>query len=349
MSAIDVAALLLPVDDASPAGADLEYDPDVLEVMRLSEGSPERVMGDTTVPAEEPDWRQVQAMSEALLLRSKDFRIALLLVRALIRTASLPGLLAGMQLLKGLIERYWDSAYPLLDAGDDNDPTERMNLLASLVDPNEVLGPLRDAPLIHSKVFGRLSLRDLEIAEGKAAPKPDQEPLPAASVDAAFMDCDLDELTSYTEAAAATLAEMRALEAALAELIERSQIPNLDAFRELVTTIEKTLRSHMDRREDLQPLDPDRKAPGVEQPTTKTSAGSSGAAPNRITSREDVVRVLDALCDYYRHNEPSSPVPLLLRRARRLATKDFLEIMHDLVPEALEKVAVIKGPDDDER
>jgi type VI secretion system protein ImpA len=55
------------------------------------------------------------------------------------------------------------------------------------------------------------------------------------------------------------------------------------------------------------------------------------------------------LCDYYRQNEPSSPVPLLLKRARRLATKDFVDIMRDLVPEAMDKVAVIKGPEEDDQ
>jgi type VI secretion system protein ImpA len=37
---------------------------------------------------------------------------------------------------------------------------------------------------------------------------------------------------------------------------------------------------------------------------------ASAALPGTITSREDVVRLLDRMCEYYERNEPSSPVPL---------------------------------------
>jgi len=37
---------------------------------------------------------------------------------------------------------------------------------------------------------------------------------------------------------------------------------------------------------------------------------------------------------------------LLLKRARRLVKMDFLAIMSDLAPEALDKITAIKGPDE---
>jgi type VI secretion system protein ImpA len=348
MPVIDVDSILKPVSPDSPAGPDLEYDPAVLEVMRLAEGTPERVMGGATVPAEEPDWRQVQAMCAEILVRSKDLRIAHLLLRALVRTASLPGLDAGIQLLIGLIERYWDSLYPALDPADDNDPTERMNLLASLTDPANMLSPLRDAPLLDSKVFGRLSLRDIEVAEGKARPKEGEQPLDPAAVNAAFMDCDLEQLAAYTKAASSALEQMRVLGESLAERIERSDIPNLDPFLELLGTIQATLQARLAERQPSGAVSEEADDVVAGDHPAPTPAGVGHHDPTRIGSREDVVRVLDALCEYYRRNEPSSPVPLLLQRARRLATKDFLDIMRDLVPEAMDKLASIKGPDTDE-
>lgn len=348
MAVIDLEALLAPVSDELPAGADLEYDPAVLEVLRLAEGTPERVMGGATVPAEEADWRQVQAQCTQILSRSKDLRIALLLLRALLRTSSLPGLYAGIQLMAGLIDRYWESLYPGLDPADDNDPTERMNLLASLTDPADMLAPMRDAPLLDSKVFGRLSFRDIEVAEGKARANADEQPLDPAAVNAAFLDCDLEQLAAYTKAASAALEQMRSLCDSLANLIDRAEIPNLDPFLELLSTIATTLQARLAERQ------PSGAAAGDAEPAASGEQSAPSPArvgqhdPTRIASREDVVRVLDALCEYYRRNEPSSPVPLLLQRARRLATKDFLDIMRDLVPEAMDKVAIIKGPDSNE-
>jgi type VI secretion system protein ImpA len=63
----------------------------------------------------------------------------------------------------------------------------------------------------------------------------------------------------------------------------------------------------------------------------------------QISSREDVLRALDRLCDYYECYEPSSPVPLLLKRARRLATGSFVDIVRDLAPDALSQIQQICG------
>jgi len=51
-----------------------------------------------------------------------------------------------------------------------------------------------------------------------------------------------------------------------------------------------------------------------------------------------MVRMLDKIYDYYARHEPSSPIPLLLRRARRSLVKDFMDIMQDLAPDALTQI-----------
>lgn len=350
MPVIDVNALLEPIATDMPAGADLEYDPAFLAVMRLADGTPERVMGDTIVPAEEPDWQKLQTACADLLLRSKDLRVGLLLLRALLQTTSLPGLQAGMQLLTGLIDRYWDNLYPALDTADNNDPTERINVLSTLVDPTIVITPLRDAPLLRSPTFGTLSLRDIELAEGKTRPASGVTPLDTASVHAAFMDCDLEELESYASAAASAAGQVRALSTSLGTHVQAVACPDFDALLALLSTIEATLRVRLNERR------PQDAAPDAESEALAPSVGSGhlsnaniaapSADPMRITSRDDVVRMLDALCAYYNRSEPSSPVPLLLKRARRLVKMDFLAIMSDLAPEALDKITAIKGPDE---
>ncbi len=81
--------------------------------------------------------------------------------------------------------------------------------------------------------------------------------------------------------------------------------------------------------------------------TEGAEAARAGAPPfaGVIRSREDVIRVLDSACEYLARHEPSSPVPLLLQRAKRLMVKDFLQIIQDLAPEAMNQVAKIGGID----
>lgn len=62
-----------------------------------------------------------------------------------------------------------------------------------------------------------------------------------------------------------------------------------------------------------------------------------------ITSRQDVIRILDQLCGYYDRNEPASPVPLFLRRAKRLVDKNFFEIMEDVAPESMAQINKLIG------
>ena len=74
----------------------------------------------------------------------------------------------------------------------------------------------------------------------------------------------------------------------------------------------------------------------------------AAAAAGEIRSRDDAVRVLDRVSEYFRKNEPSSPVPLLLQRAKRLISKDFMEILRDLTPQGVSEAEMIGGVDRDD-
>jgi type VI secretion system protein ImpA len=85
--------------------------------------------------------------------------------------------------------------------------------------------------------------------------------------------------------------------------------------------------------------------------TADPSSGGSAAAGERtgaplsgdIADRQDVIRMIDKICAYYERHEPSSPVPLLLMRARRLVDKSFMEILQDLAPEGMGQARQVGG------
>ncbi|AOD13666.1 hypothetical protein BER93_01620 [Xanthomonas fragariae] len=47
---------------------------------------------------------------------------------------------------------------------------------------------------------------------------------------------------------------------------------------------------------------------------------------------------------YYARNVPSSPVPMLLRRAQRLVGCDFLALMKELAPGGIDELQRVTGP-----
>lgn len=344
MATIAIDGLLAPVGADEPCGPDLDGSQEYLAVFKAAEGTPERGIGDTVVPGEEPDWRQVHKLAGELLHRSKDLRVAVLLARAALRTDGLAGLGQGLALLKALIDRYWDGLHPKLDPTDDNDPIARVNILLDLCARETLLDPLRTTPLIRSRVFGAIALRDIEVAEGKARAPADSKPLDLASVEGAFRDCDLDELAQSAAAASQALAEARALGAGLATWISPAQLPDLEPLIKPLATVSALLAGHLAERAPAG-------SPGSPGSALAADASDGGAPPVRpssgaggeIANRDDVLRALDRICDYYSRNEPSSPVPLLLRRAGRLVNGGFVDIVRDLAPDALAQIEKLCG------
>ncbi len=332
---IDAAKLTAAFAEGDPSGPNLEYDPDFLALERAQQARPEQVSGDSVKPAQEPDWRDVAERAEVLMGRTRDLRVAVALTHALLRTQGLEGFAAGLSVIKGLLEGQWDSVHPGLDADDNNDPTLRVNSLLNLAASDGVLKSLREVPLVVSKTLGRFSLRDIRIASGKQpAPAGLAEPPKQVQVDGAFRDADLGELQTSAAQIALALDNVGEVDKLLVDKVG-SQAPELKPLVLDLTEIKHVLAEQLAARGIG--------AAGAEGGSGGAEAGKSGSARGEIESREDVVRQLDRLCEYYRRHEPSSPVPMLLRRAKRLVSKEFMDIIRDLTPGGLAEAQLLGG------
>jgi type VI secretion system protein ImpA len=340
--------LLRDIAPEAPCGDNLEYDPDYGALERATEGKPERQVGDTVVPAEEPDWSDVQGKALALLRRTKDLRVAVPLVWALARTEGWAGFRDGLALLRGLLERHWDGVHPALDPDDDNDPTLRVNTIAALGDPDKMLAGLRTAPLVQSGAFGRFCLRDIQVAAGELPPPGDGEPPTTQAIDAAFMDADLEELRGTAQAVTQAVELIAGLESLLLEKVGPTQAPDLQPLISVLKAAQGALAVPLSRRIGaVSPGDEQQGTSGVLDGSALAAASSAPASFGPVRSREDVIRVLDSICEYYGRAEPSSPIPILIRRAKGLVSKDFMEILQDLTPAGVSELEVIRGPQTD--
>jgi type VI secretion system protein ImpA len=77
--------------------------------------------------------------------------------------------------------------------------------------------------------------------------------------------------------------------------------------------------------------------------TTSVTVTDMGTQTGEIRSREEAIRAIDAAVLFFRKYEPSSPVPLLLERARRLVSKGFMEVLEDIAPDGLAQARIIGG------
>jgi type VI secretion system protein ImpA len=324
------------ISPESPCGDDLEYDPDFGELERTAGGKPEHVMGDEVVEAEPPDWREVKSQAEALFDRTKDLRVAVLLARAELNINGLSGFADGLGLIRRLLEDYWDTVYPLLDEEDDNDPTFRVNTIINLADEEELLKDLLNTPIVRSTMAGQFTLRDVRIAKGDLQAPADQENVADASIiNAAFMESDLDELVESAGKVDESMEHSQGIDAVFNEKVGAANGPDLQPLFYVLKDLKGVYAENLTAR-----------GVGVEAEEESAAAGDGAggqAISGDIRSREDAIRMIDKICVYFERHEPSSPVPLLLYRAKRLISKDFLEILRDLTPDGVTQAESIGG------
>lgn len=337
-------SLLLPLDGESPTGANLEYDADFMALERLAAPKAERGIGDEVIAAEEPDWDKVSSQAQALLGRSKDLRVAVHLATAWMRTAGLPGWSTGLQLIRSLLEQFWDGVHPQLDAEDNNDPTARVNAVAAIADLQGMLRFFRLTPFVQSPRMGRFTLRDLRIANGslKLGDNEDQdaERPGLTQIEACCMDCPEEQLADNVAAVTAALDHVKAIDAIFNEHVGTAG-PELKPLLSDIFEVKKFLEPQLAKR-----LPQAVEAPGDAAGETGSTSAPGSAQPaqsGRIEGPQDVIRKLDEICDYYARCEPSSPIPLLLRRAQRLVGLSFVDLMKNLAPGGMSELQVISG------
>ena len=80
-----------------------------------------------------------------------------------------------------------------------------------------------------------------------------------------------------------------------------------------------------------------------EEATVTPASGAEAHSTGELKTRSEVVGALDQVLDYYRTQEPSSPVPLIVARTKRLVPMNFVELVADLAPSSLEEIQRISG------
>lgn len=331
----DGQALLEPISPEQPCGLNLD-DTTVLSAFdalrlfgqaRSPEAPPDAEEGEKEQAKARPplEWDRIRSDALDGLSKSKDLRLLAYLGTAVLRTDGLPAFAHVLTTASQWLETYWPQVYPLLD----EDAIARRNALNCFADPMAVVDRVWRLPLVVSRQHGRYSLRDIEVARGQAAPgstegKPDE-----GAIREAFKECPLDELTALDASVASALGALNSIDAKMRSEGGPDVAPDFAPLLTQFAKLNRICREHLAERTDA--------------PAGATVASADGGAAaavttyngGAITSRQDAVRALDAVAEYFRRNEPSSPIPLFVERAKRLVAKDFLEVLADIAPDAL--------------
>jgi type VI secretion system protein ImpA len=338
--ALDVASLIEPIAEDAPTGQDPALHDGVYQALQqaIKGRADYKVVGNDEIRIyHPPDWQAIYDQALDCASRTRDLRLCIILLRAAAAVDGLAGLSAGIELLRATITRFWDDIHPALDT-DSGDPREqvfrRATVLGELVDPNGLLRDLRNIPIVEARGFGSHGLRAIQLAQGKVAPNPGEEVPEAGQIRGAL---DNDRGIADTRAAIGSARQaLGSLDQELRSRLE-TDAPDLTALGRVLDEMAAALGASTAA------------APAQSGTVPVLAAASDGLAPraasasDELNSREQVVAALDKILAYYEQREPASPIPLLLRRVKRLVPMDFLDLMEDLAPAAVKQLKEIGG------
>ena len=157
-------------------------------------------------------------------------------------------------------------------------------------------------------------------------------------INAILENADLADVQERADLLQQSVEDVEALESSLTEQVGVGNAASFEPLTSQLRRMHRVLADQLERR-------------GTGEAQEEVASGEveeaggqpKSAAFDEIRSREDVNRLLDKICDYYRKNEPASPVPLLLERAKRIAGLGFMELLRELAPGGVSEVETIAG------
>ena len=252
-----------------------------------------------------------------------------------LRLDGLPGFRDGLQLIRGLLEQYWAALHPVLDP-EDKDPTQRLNILSALTTPRGsasgwlmFLDYLYAAPVCARRGAPPVSFETLLTAQGPAAAgEAPADSAEFAQAAAAIRAGGAGQADAHRQTLIESMATLHAIDSFLTTTLGTGGTINFEELQKTLEAMSKALGPFLSDGAAA-----DAAAPVVGEGSIETGSGSATPAMTvrgQIRSREDVIRQLEAICAYYRQVEPSSPVPVLLRRAQKLVNMNFLQVVQEL-------------------
>jgi type VI secretion system protein ImpA len=316
--------LLKPIEGASPCGVNLRYDPVYDEIKEARREEDDVPQGEWQHARKTADYKQVMKIASAVLAtKSKDLQIAAWLTEALLRQEGFAGLHAGLELLRSLLEQFWEHVYPELEDGDAELRAAPLEWVGLYLDPavksvgltkaGHDFWKYREARTVGSEADAegdveRVKARKEAIDEGK---------LTLEEFDKAFTDTPKVWYKQLVAQLAACVASIRTLDTLGSEKFGDAA----PVYRKLQTAlddVQEVAQQLLARKLELDP-DPPEPEPAVEAMSmgAEPHAGAADTLPIEPTSVDDAASRIAAAARFLHRADPRNPGPYLMLRGLR--------------------------------
>jgi type VI secretion system protein ImpA len=290
----------------------------------------------------EIDFTDLFKQMDGFLKQSRDLRLLVILAQFGLLGGQVHTFANAIRIIRKLLENHWDDVHP---SDADFGHMERIGALESLNDRPSVILPLEAAPLLKTRRTGPISYRAIQIANGDTTPRPDEHTISLGAIEAALTSGELEQ-----DAIEEVLKDLGELPDELQQIAElcteklkasgaKAAPPNYEALSTLLKEMNVELNTRLGR---LSPEETE--ASSAEDDDSNTAeATTPQAAQSEIKNAAQAKLILDAVEEYFATREPSHPALFLVREARGLVGKSYLDALKILMPRRFDDVSLILG------
>jgi type VI secretion system protein ImpA len=344
---INFSDLLTPIPGERPTGSDPRED--------VAPTAPYRALKDTRTEVRaaerklqngdsqeggEPDWKPIVDLARRLLgEQAKDLEVAAWLAEGLTREYGFAGLRDGFRLARELVEKFWDTLFPMPDEEGVGNRVAALGALDGTV-------PLwvNTMPLTDGQSSGPFSWFHYQQAvEVEQTTDPDKRrtrlergAVPMEQFKLAVAETPAAFYHDLTADIASCLEEMGKLSAALDSRCGAEVSPSFADLRKALQACLETVQIvAKDKLESVaEPAGSEGEAAAAESPRDGGSrVGVASAMGGAIRSREDAFREIMKIASYFKQTEPQSLMWYALEQVVRWGRMPLPDLLAEFVPD----------------
>ena len=335
----DIKSLLAPISESNPTGEDMSFSTEFSEIKEARRADDDLPQGEWARENKVAEWASVQQRTIDLLqTRTKDLQLAAWLSEALTHQHGFPGLYAGMTLMREIMMAYWDTLYPPID----DELAIRAGKISWL---NSTLAPVIETIPLTAQSEGGYGLRHWNEAKDvdnvarrdPAAAKrlvdeenkltSDAINKAVAATPEAFYESLYSDLVACQDA-------FKLLDN-LVDMKFADEAPSLANLKNVIESCSQ-LVTRIAKEKGMLGADGDAGSQNEGRVSTRMGAEPGG----RLGSREEALRKLAEVAQYFRANEPHSPVAYLVDRAAKWGHMTFDQWLQEVIKDQTQLGAV---------
>jgi type VI secretion system protein ImpA len=350
----NIELLLQDIPGPAPQGTDLKYSPEYDQIKEASREDLDLPQGVWVQDLKSANWSEVEKIClEILQTKSKDLQVASWLIEAWISLYNITGLKQGFNVLLQLSQKYWDTAFPVLDPQDFdfriapyNWINEKLSIRFSKI---EITAPDETDLLSYSYS----TYIDIEKNGGitlSSSPQAQDASSHREGFEKSLQATKNDFFENFKKEGEETVELIKSLQSFLDEKLG-TESPSLyhaqEKVQDLIAFCEQTLSTRQQSQENvsvqletsINNTDPSPSDAPV------FSQGTTTPVDVVMNSRSDAYNIINKAADYLEKLDPHSPSPHLIKRAIRWSNLDLKELLQEMVkdPSSLDDLKHLLG------